>query len=339
MTPLVTIVIPIYNVEKYLDRCIESVVNQTYSKLEIILVDDESPDNCPQMCDEWAKKDSRIKVIHKKNAGLGMARNSGLDIATGEYICFLDSDDYIDLTLVEKCIDSIDSYNSDVVIFGRKDVDDNGVVGEMSIDSTKKVFSGEAVKNELLPAIFSYKMGFGVSAVGRMYRTDIFKNHDLRFKSEREIISEDAFFALELFSKNVTVSLVKDNLYYYYRRSDSLTHVYRKDRQDKNDSFLNQCVNHAQKEKLPKQVISHLKMRYHLYTIAALKQIMLADLSKKEKRNALHSVFKNTTLRSTLTKDVLSLDNSNLKLFFYSVKFRCYFVSRMLLKIKISKGN
>lgn len=83
-----SVVLPIYNVEKYLNRCLDSVMNQTYKKLEIILVDDGSPDNCPQMCDNWEKVDDRIKVVHKKNAGLGEARNSGLDVATGDYIAF-----------------------------------------------------------------------------------------------------------------------------------------------------------------------------------------------------------------------------------------------------------
>ena len=97
-----SVVLPIYNVEKYLNRCLDSVMNQTYKKLEIILVDDGSPDNSPQMCDNWAKVDDRIKVVHKKNAGLGEARNSGLDVATGDYIVFFDSDDYIDTRLFEE---------------------------------------------------------------------------------------------------------------------------------------------------------------------------------------------------------------------------------------------
>ena len=93
--PKISIIVPIYNVEKYLDRCMQSLLNQTLTDIEIIMVDDGSPDRCPQMCDEYAKKDSRIKVIHKSNAGLGYARNSGLEIATGEYVAFVDSDDYV----------------------------------------------------------------------------------------------------------------------------------------------------------------------------------------------------------------------------------------------------
>ena len=99
--PKVSIIIPIFNVEKYINKCIESVINQTLEDIEIILIDDESPDNCPLICDNYAAKDSRIKVIHKKNEGLGFARNSGLDIATGEYVTFLDSDDFVDLYTYE----------------------------------------------------------------------------------------------------------------------------------------------------------------------------------------------------------------------------------------------
>ena len=93
-TPLISIIVPIYHVEQYLNRCVESIVNQTYSNLEIILVDDGSPDNCPKMCDDWAKRDSRIKVIHKGNGGLSDARNAGMKIAKGDVISFIDSDDW-----------------------------------------------------------------------------------------------------------------------------------------------------------------------------------------------------------------------------------------------------
>ena len=92
---LISIIVPIYNVQKYLDRCMKTLLNQTYRNIEIILVDDESPDECPKMCEEYAKIDQRVKVIHKKNGGLGFARNSGLEIAQGKYIIFVDSDDYV----------------------------------------------------------------------------------------------------------------------------------------------------------------------------------------------------------------------------------------------------
>lgn len=114
----VSIIVPVYGVEQYLDACVESIINQTYKDIEIILVDDGSPDNCPQMCDEWAKKDNRIIVIHKENGGQGTARNAALDIMTGDYVLFVDSDDKIVPTMVEKMIAATDSGKINLVICG-----------------------------------------------------------------------------------------------------------------------------------------------------------------------------------------------------------------------------
>lgn len=113
--PLISIIVPVYNVEKYLDACVESIVNQTYRELEIILVDDGSPDRCPEMCDEWAKKDSRINVIHKENGGQGEARNFGMEIAKGDYIGFVDSDDIIRPEMYENLLKEISAHDADMV--------------------------------------------------------------------------------------------------------------------------------------------------------------------------------------------------------------------------------
>ena len=112
--PLISVVVPIYKVEEYLQRCVDSIINQTYKNLEIILVDDGSPDSCPKMCDNFAKQDKRIKVIHKINAGVSEARNTGLEYATGDYVGFIDSDDYIHPTMYEKLLNGIKKENSDI---------------------------------------------------------------------------------------------------------------------------------------------------------------------------------------------------------------------------------
>ena len=113
--PKVSIVVPIYNVEKYLDRCIQSLLAQTLKEIEIILVDDESPDNCPQICDRYVAKYTYVKVVHKKNDGLGQARNSGMEVATGEYIAFVDSDDFIDADMMERLYDECKEHSLDVI--------------------------------------------------------------------------------------------------------------------------------------------------------------------------------------------------------------------------------
>ena len=118
MQPLITVIIPVYKVELYLERCIESVRNQIYTNLEIILVDDGSPDNCPQICDDYAKRDNRIIVIHKENGGLSSARNSGLDIMTGQYVTFLDSDDFFHNEFVFHLYNLAEKYDADLVKCG-----------------------------------------------------------------------------------------------------------------------------------------------------------------------------------------------------------------------------
>ena len=112
----ISVIIPVYKVEKYLDKCVESIVNQTYKNLEIILVDDGSPDNCPAMCDEWAEKDERIRVIHKENGGVSSARNAALEVATGDYIGFVDSDDWIELDMYEYLVSLILDNDAQIAI-------------------------------------------------------------------------------------------------------------------------------------------------------------------------------------------------------------------------------
>ena len=329
--PLVSVVLPIYNVEKFLDRCITSVVNQTYDNLEIILVDDGSPDNCPEMCDEWAERDSRIKVIHKENAGLGMARNSGIEAATGEYICFFDSDDYVDEQIIEKCINNAAQNNSDVVLFGHTNADADGRIEPVPVLANKLVYNGNSLINELLPALLTLSIVVGISAWGKMYRLNLLKEQSIYFKSEREIISEDAYFVLELLGKISCASILPENLYYYYKNENSLTSVYRADRQVKNDIYLQKSLEYCEKNGYPEVVKNAVCVCYHSYAIAAIKLILASNLPKNEKRRELKKIFKNSVLRKTLGYNVLRMEKNSLKIFWLSLKFRQYWLCRILL--------
>ena len=124
----ISIIVPIYNVEKYLRKCIDSILNQSYDNLQIILVDDGSPDNCPKICDEYLNKDNRIQVIHKSNGGLSSARNAGIKVANGKYIAFIDSDDYIELNMIEKLVNAIEKSNADLCICGIRWVNKDGTL-------------------------------------------------------------------------------------------------------------------------------------------------------------------------------------------------------------------
>ena len=126
MSPKISIIVPVYKVEPYIHKCIDSILNQTFKEFELILVDDGSPDNCGNICDEYAKKDNRVRVIHKENGGISSARNIGLDVSNGEYIGFVDSDDYIKLDMYERLYNSCKVNNADISIIGTIEVDENG---------------------------------------------------------------------------------------------------------------------------------------------------------------------------------------------------------------------
>ena len=335
---LVSIIIPIFNVEKYLDRCIESVVNQTYKKIEIILVDDGSTDRCPQMCDEWGLKDSRIKVVHKENAGLGMARNTGIDNASGEYIFFFDSDDYVDVTIVERCVKSALENDSEVVAYGRNDVYDDGRIVPRGIKTEKTLFSDSEICNIVLPAMFTYELGFGVSSWGKMYKLELFNRFNKRFVSEKQIISEDAYFAIDLYTDVNRVSIVCENLYFYCKRGNSLSQIYNPERQSKNDAFYLKAIDLAKNRGLSKRVIDSIAARYQMYTFSAIKQIVAAELDKSEKKKEISKIFKSKVLRSTLTKDIIAKHNKKLRLFYFLLKSRLYWLCEKMIELKV-KSN
>ena len=156
----ISIIVPVYKVEDYLSRCIDSLINQTYQNLEIILVDDGSPDRCGEICDEYAKFDERIKVIHKPNGGLSDARNKGLDIATGDFIIFVDSDDWIDVKTCEIVLDNAIKNKAEIVVFGVNNVYADGRVKRFPPLQVGAISNSDAIKslmyNVLQYGIFNY---------------------------------------------------------------------------------------------------------------------------------------------------------------------------------------
>ena len=198
----ISVIVPIFKVEKYLDRCVESIVNQTYKNLEIILVNDGSPDNCPKMCDEWANKDNRIKVIHKKNGGVSSARNVGIDNATGNLISFVDSDDYLDFNYFEKMIDE----TADLVVCGYKVHKNIGRVQKKHPKYTHKELNmdkyiAEAYIHEYFTPIWN-----------KLYQKDLIK--DLRF-NENCSFGEDFLFNMDYIKNCNNVKIIGDSLYNY----------------------------------------------------------------------------------------------------------------------------
>lgn len=218
---LISIIIPVYKVEKYLPRCIDSILAQTYTNFELILVDDGSPDKCPQICDDYAKRDKRIRVIHKKNAGVSEARNTGIDNANGDFICFVDSDDYVEPVMYEKLYNSLIKNKSQMSMCGYNIVYENGKnvpFNEFIINSNDLCFS-EIPDNMFVDNTF-----------GSVCRTLYTKGLIGENRFSKDFYSgEDLLFNLSIIKKNTRISVVKDHLYNYFQRMDSCVHVYRED--------------------------------------------------------------------------------------------------------------
>ena len=208
---MISVIIPVYNVEEYLEECLKSILHQTYKKLEIILIDDGSTDKSGKICDKYKKIDSRIVVIHKTNGGLSSARNYGLKIAKGEFIAFVDSDDYIDIHTYEESINCMLKYNCDIVEFK--------ICGR-DIDSKKKVI--EMDKNEVMYKHISSDYEYpNVAVWNKLYKGNLIKN--LRFPEGK--IHEDYMFQCVALKNSVKYIFLNESLYYYRIRENSITHA------------------------------------------------------------------------------------------------------------------
>jgi len=334
---LVTVVVPIYNVEPYLDRCVTSITEQTYRNLEIILVDDGSPDNCPIKCDDWAETDERIKVIHKTNQGLGEARNTGIKSATGKYIFFFDSDDYIALDLIERCVSMAEVHGADTVVYGRSNVYSNGTNCSKKITAPKQIYEEQEIKNILLPGFFTYSFGLGVSAWSKMYSMRIIQEQGLLFPSEREVISEDSIFTLEYFANSSKVAIIPDSLYYYFKNDNSLTRTFKVDRHKKNNQFLKSAVEKVNELGLPQSINNHLESRYHGMVLGTIMQIVNSDMDKKQKRELIYDIYYDEVLHTTLKNKVMAMDAFVSRIFWIMMKSRCYFMCNVFLLCKREK--
>jgi len=208
----ISIIIPIYNVEKYLSACVESIIHQTYQNLEIILVNDGSTDACPQICDEYATKDQRIKVIHKTNGGLSDARNAGYEKVTGGYLAFVDSDDKVALDLYQNLIETSILYNADIVECGFLKFQDEKDL-EKTIEHNKvEEFETEKALELLL------KEDLKQVVWNKLYKSDVVNN--LLF--EKGKIHEDEFWAYQIFARAKKIVRVNKALYFYRQQNDSI---------------------------------------------------------------------------------------------------------------------
>lgn len=293
----VSVIIPVYNVQSYLNRCVNSVLNQTLTDLEIILVDDESPDACPRMCEDFAHNDLRIKVIHKKNGGLGFARNSGLDIATGEYVAFLDSDDFIDKDAYNYLYKLSEKDNLDAVYYTYEVFATRGNVKGHNPSTVETIYEGnDRTKHLSLEMVGSLPFekadrNVQMSSCTAFYRRATIEKSNIRFHSEREIISEDLIFNIDFLAKANRVAVIPTSFYHYFVNDKSLTHTVAKNRVDRDIKMYEYVKTKLSVEKYDETSLLRAKRLFIGYSRNDIISFMKSTLPNKEKKDWLHHIL------------------------------------------------
>lgn len=249
MNTKVSIIVPVYKVEYYLLRCMTSLLNQSLKEIEIVLVDDGSPDNCPKLCDDFAKQDSRVKVIHKKNEGLGLARNSGLEIATGEYVAYCDSDDYVELDAYEQLYEAAKRLNADVVYGSFYKETAPGIWNEQRKADKEEVLEGNAVKDYLLDMIacapyIKMERKHDMSSCMSIYSREVIEKFNIRFTSERVNASEDTIYNIDFLKHTRKIGIIPYTFYYYCLNGASLTQSFLPEKLERITVLRKQMIEH-----------------------------------------------------------------------------------------------
>lgn len=212
---MVSVIVPIYKVEKYLRSCVDSILQQTFSDIEVILVDDGSPDGCGAICEEYAQEDERVSVIHKENGGLSDARNAGLDVCRGDYIVFVDSDDCIHPQMIERLYNLLLKYQADMAVCSFQDIDENETPLYVKYDTQGKEYCFE--KENIMNQLQSRNL-LTVVAWNKIYKARLFE----KIRYPKGYIHEDEFVIHKLLHLCTRTVYTDEKLYYYRKRGDSI---------------------------------------------------------------------------------------------------------------------
>lgn len=335
---LVSVIIPVYNVEKYLKICVESVINQTYKNIEIILIDDGSKDLSGKICDEFKLIDDRIIVIHKANEGLGLTRNVGIDIAKGSYIVFVDSDDFVSSTMIEDLINSAYINKCDTVKDGCHRVDEKGNY-LYSIEIEESVFKDKSIVTEMLPRMVgsspSKKDSIIMSAWNVLYSMEIINKYNLKFESERKYISEDIIFNLSYFKYSKGTALINKCNYKYRTNGKSLTGSYKKDRFE-----LSKILFEKEKEMLNELGIFNITEQrwirnFFTYILTCIKQedVNISNLEFNQAIENIKCICNDSYVKDLIEKFPINKLGLKQRVFIYLIKYKyaklLYFATKL----------
>ncbi len=348
INPKVSIIVPVYNTEKYLARCINSIKAQTLADIEIIIVNDGSAASCARFCDEIAKTDARIKVVHKENGGLGFARNTGMEAAKGAYIGFVDSDDYIEPSMYETLYNAAEKYSADLAVSGICFVGGN-MFSKAGADEKKAYFTEyekfekEEMKNLLLGVVGALPhepddSRYGVSVCKNLFKTAVIRERKIAFLSEREILSEDTLFMVDFIQSAESAVGVPGAFYCYCRNGDSLSKAYKKERFAKSIVFL---------DALEKRIAAKCQREEYTLYLDRLTEGFARILCVQEIMHAREKNIKFSVLRKRL-KEICAHEKMRKALktypwytlppkqavFAFAMKYRLFFLQKVLVTLR-----
>lgn len=335
----VSIVVPVYNTSRYLEQCIKSILSQTYKNLEVLLIDDGSTDDSGVLCDSWARRDDRIMVYHKKNEGLGFTRNFGISKARGDYIFFVDSDDYLDVELIRKLVSLMRSEQAEGVKSGFIRFSENNkynlnnyidqlFFGKEQIDLLKEKFLGSLPKGG-----DSVEMG----ATATLYSLKIIKKYQIMFPSEREIISEDLVFNLSYLKHIKKFYVSSINGYYYRNTVTSLTRKYNKERFSKSLDLYRKIWTMLEADNLPQSAFMRLRKMLFINVRSCLSQEK-PNISMNDRRTILSNIktiCKNTDVQNAILVYPINQMKIRQRIFLRLVKNQKVTTLYVLLKLNL----
>lgn len=281
--PLLSVIVPVYNVEEYLPRCINSILKQTFTDYELILVNDGSTDNCPIICDKYARKDNRIKVIHKENGGLSDARNAGIEIAEGKYISFIDSDDFIIENAYDILVYEAERNNLDIIT--------GNAIRYYSEEKQKPKMKKRSFPNKIMDGLEFLKRSYRERAMAHcvqysIYRTKLIKDYKMFFK--KGILHEDNLWTPQIFLKAERVMYYDLDFYMHFHREGSITN--RKDKTKNGIDLLNTCHELAEiykniQDKEARKILNDLLVSSYL------RAVCIGNLTRREYINLINRKF------------------------------------------------
>ncbi len=334
---LISIVVPAYNVEKYLNRCVESLINQSYKNLEIILVDDGAKDYTGEICDYWKSKDSRIKVVHKQNGGLGFARNTGIEYCTGDYISFVDSDDFVDTAMYEKMLNAVLMNDADTC-YCSYNVFSNELDSVLEACHAKAgVFTGKEALLDIVGSDPDAEKDWnkGMAVWASLFSAKIIRTHKICFKSEKEYISEDLYFDSVYLPYAERVVVIPDCYYQYCVNGNSLTHKYYDDYYQR-IAYLFRGVEDNLEKVFER---SEYQMRWHRLFLGRVRtclqqEVHISNKSVLEIIKRIKSICNEEMVITALSDYPIDRLPVCTKVFSYLLKYRQATIIYLLLKIK-----